>query len=183
MRKITIVGGGVAGLSLGIALRQHDVPVRLIEAKPYPHHKVCGEVISGRGVEILAQLGLEPFKLGVRLESISFHCRNMNTGSKPLPQTAVAIPRVDLDFALIERFVNLGGELDSPCRFQSATWEDGFVRATGRRVAKRGKYKWYGLKGHMQNVKLASDLELHFVADGYIGLCNIGSRGVNICGL
>jgi len=29
---VTIVGGGLAGLTLGIALRQHNVPVQLHEA-------------------------------------------------------------------------------------------------------------------------------------------------------
>jgi flavin-dependent dehydrogenase len=50
-------------------------------------------------------------------------------------------------------------------------------------LAKRGKSKWYGLKGHIQNFTLMSDLELHFVNDGYIGLCNVGNRWTNVCGL
>ena len=58
LKPITIVGGGLAGLTLGIRLRQQDVPVRILEAGTYPRHRVCGEFISGRGQQVLARLGL-----------------------------------------------------------------------------------------------------------------------------
>ena len=63
MKPITIVGGGLAGLTLGIGLRQRGVPVSVIEAGQYPRHRVCGEFISGRGQETLTRLGLtEPLR-------------------------------------------------------------------------------------------------------------------------
>jgi len=48
-KPITIVGGGLAGLTLGIGLRQRGVPVTIWEAGKYPRHRVCGEFISGNG--------------------------------------------------------------------------------------------------------------------------------------
>src|SRR5689334_24684769 len=57
-KAITIVGGGLAGLTLGIGLRQRDVPVTVVEAGTYPRHRVCGEFISGRGQDSLQRLGL-----------------------------------------------------------------------------------------------------------------------------
>ena len=56
--QITIVGGGLAGLTLGIGLLQRGVPVTVWEAGRYPRHRVCGEFISGRGSASLARLGL-----------------------------------------------------------------------------------------------------------------------------
>ena len=47
LQPIEIVGGGLAGLSLGLALRQQDIPVTLFEAGSYPRHRVCGEFITG----------------------------------------------------------------------------------------------------------------------------------------
>ncbi|MDB6025304.1 MAG: putative electron transfer oxidoreductase, partial [Verrucomicrobiales bacterium] len=44
-RPITIVGGGLSGLTLGIALRQRGIPTTIWEAGRYPRHKVCGEFI------------------------------------------------------------------------------------------------------------------------------------------
>ena len=58
MKPITIVGGGLAGLTLGIGLRQRGVPAALWEAGHYPRHRVCGEFICGRGQETLARLDL-----------------------------------------------------------------------------------------------------------------------------
>ena len=46
---ISIAGGGLAGLSLGIALQSRGVSVTLHEASTYPRHRVCGEFISGVG--------------------------------------------------------------------------------------------------------------------------------------
>jgi len=57
-KPITIAGGGLAGLTLGIGLRQRGVPVTLQEGGRYPRHRVCGEFISGRGQETLARFGL-----------------------------------------------------------------------------------------------------------------------------
>ena len=56
---VTLVGGGIAGLSLGIGLRRAGVPVTLIEASTYPRHRVCGEFISGVSQETLKLLGVE----------------------------------------------------------------------------------------------------------------------------
>ena len=47
MKAINIIGGGLAGLSLGICLRRKDIPVAVHEKGSYPRHKVCGEFISG----------------------------------------------------------------------------------------------------------------------------------------
>ena len=58
MKAIHVIGGGLAGLTLGIGLRNRGVPVTISEAGEYPRHRVCGEFISGRGVEVLQRLQL-----------------------------------------------------------------------------------------------------------------------------
>jgi menaquinone-9 beta-reductase len=57
-KAVTIVGGGLAGLTLGIALRRRNIPVTVWESGAYPRHRVCGEFISGRGQAVLEYLGL-----------------------------------------------------------------------------------------------------------------------------
>ena len=57
-KEITIAGGGLAGLSLAVALRLRGVPVTVLEAGHYPRHRVCGEFISGVSTETLDFLGI-----------------------------------------------------------------------------------------------------------------------------
>ena len=57
-KPITIIGGGLAGLTLGIGLRQLGAPVTIWEAGRYPRHRVCGEFISGNGQAVLQRFGL-----------------------------------------------------------------------------------------------------------------------------
>ncbi|MFM8364632.1 MAG: hypothetical protein ACKOAS_05705, partial [Verrucomicrobiota bacterium] len=57
--RITIAGGGLAGLALGIGLRGRGVEVELHEALAYPRHRVCGEFISGVESSTLETLGIK----------------------------------------------------------------------------------------------------------------------------
>ena len=50
MKTVHIVGGGLAGLTLGLRLRQLDVPVELYEAGSYPRHRVCGNTSAVAGM-------------------------------------------------------------------------------------------------------------------------------------
>ena len=44
-RPVRIAGGGLAGLSLGVALARRGVEVEVQEALAYPRHRVCGEFV------------------------------------------------------------------------------------------------------------------------------------------
>src|SRR5882762_5804792 len=123
LKNVTIIGGGIAGLSAGIALRQHGVPVTVIESKEYPRHKVCGEFVSGRGLEVLASVGIDVSRLGVPVQAISFHQNSENSFPLALPQPGVGISRYRFDFILAETLKKLGGHVRSSCRFQSRRLE------------------------------------------------------------
>lgn len=183
---ITIVGGGLAGLTLGIGLRQRGVPVTVWEAGRYPRHRVCGEFISGDGQRSLARLGLldglqnEDVRSAV---SAAFFGRNVKVPVLPLPESALCISRFVLDNWLALEFQRLGGELRAEERWRGKDAE-GIVRASGRRAeAVVDGWRLFGLKVHARNVEMAADLELHFVPAGYVGLCRLTDGRVNICGL
>ena len=53
---IEIIGGGLAGLSLGLALSREKIAVRVVEAGRYPRHSVSGEFITGLEDDTIAQL-------------------------------------------------------------------------------------------------------------------------------
>jgi 2-polyprenyl-6-methoxyphenol hydroxylase-like FAD-dependent oxidoreductase len=182
-RSITIVGGGLAGLTLGILLRKSDVPVEVWEAGRYPRHRVCGEFISGRGVSLLQQLDINHDLPRVESTTVRFFANGRATRVMKLPRPALCIARHDLDHRLAREFTALGGRLRAGDRWTESFAEPGIIRATGRRVEKGVPSPFVGLKVHANNLPLDADLELHFSRAGYAGLCQLPSGAVNVCGL
>ncbi len=186
-KPITIVGGGLAGLTLGISLRQRQVPVTIFEAGHYPRHRVCGEFISGRGQQSLVRLGLADWIAGlgaVSARTAAFFTVHRGAASRALPAPALCISRFTLDHALAQKFQELGGELLAGQRWRETGFSEGVVRASGRRLpAETTGERWFGLKIHARNVSLTADLEMHFGPAGYVGLCRLEDNEVNVCGL
>ncbi len=186
-KPITIVGGGLAGLTLGIGLRQREIPATIHEAGNYPRHRVCGEFISGRGQESLARLGLSGLlesNGAIHAHTAAFFSATKSTSPRPLPMSAICLSRFVLDAALAEEFQKLGGELQTGQRSREEDFAEGFVRTTGRRAqVEQGSARWFGLKVHARNVALTADLEMHMSARGYVGICRLKDGEVNICGL
>jgi flavin-dependent dehydrogenase len=193
-KSITIAGGGLAGLTLGIGLRQHNVPVTLWEAGHYPRHRVCGEFISGHGLETLARLGLRE-RLesagAVRANTAAFFSTTLATGARTLPAPALCLSRFVMDQLLADEFQKLGGDLRvgvhapaCPGRPKPEPQLEGVVRATGRQArAEESGTRWFGLKAHARKVSLTADLEMHVSPRGYVGLCRVNGGVVNVCGL
>jgi len=177
MKEITIVGGGLAGLRLGIGLRERDVPVTLYEAGHYPRHRVCGEFISGAGQEFVAKLGVQT-RSGTRAAFVS----GDRSWRFDLPEPALCVSRYDLDKALADAFCACGGKLVSGTRAQLTG--EGVVHGTGRRLHPvEDGWRWFGLKAHARGVELEADLEMHLVPNGYIGVCRLPGDQINVCGL
>jgi menaquinone-9 beta-reductase len=180
VKPIIIIGGGLAGLTLGIGLRERDVPVTIFEASHYPRHRVCGEFISGAGVAVLRRLGVSGTQCA---ETASFYNDRRAVGRHSLPVPALTISRHALDLALATRFQELGGNLRAGQRSEVVNVE-GTVCAAGRRASPvEGGWRWFGLKVHARNVELESDLEMHLSANSYVGLCRLPGGEVNVCGL
>lgn len=173
---IIIAGGGLAGLSLGIALRMRGVEVELHEALAYPRHRVCGEFLSGVESPTLARLGIaECLSDAENLESAVW-----SDASGPLGRLKVrglGISRWRLDERLQRRFRELGGKLTTGSRI---TPDTGVVWCAGR---PRRDSPWIGLKCHARGLNLCADLEMFTGTNGYLGLARIEDGLVNICGL
>jgi 2-polyprenyl-6-methoxyphenol hydroxylase-like FAD-dependent oxidoreductase len=187
MKSVTIVGGGLAGLTLGIGLRQRGVPVQVYEAGSYPRHRVCGEFISGRGLETLEKLELLATlrAAGARpATTTAFASLRRISPVKVLPEPAFCVSRFVLDQCFAEKFCELGGDLRCGMRWSGDTSGAGMVRASGRRLHTVEKgWRWYGLKAHARDIRLVADLEMYFLAGGYVGVCRLPGDEINVCGL
>jgi flavin-dependent dehydrogenase len=178
-RVVTIGGGGLAGLSLGIALRQTRTPVILHEAGVYPRHRVCGEFISGVSPAVLETLGIADLVQDAqRHVSGTWYFRDRKIYNTRLP-SAVGISRLTLDERLAVRFRELDGILKESSRIKEKSGP-GIVWCAGRKSV-RGH--WIGLKCHVSGLDLSADLEMHLAANGYLGLARIAEDKVNVCGL
>ena len=186
-RSITIAGGGLAGLTVGIALRQRNVPVTVWEAGHYPRHKVCGEFLSGHGLQTLKRLGLLKLLIdaGARpAKTAAFFLADRKLATLELPEPALCISRFTLDAILAKEFCDLGGDLRCAARWPAQNQGEAVVWANGRPVcATDDGWRWYGLKAHARNVSLVADLEMHLFRDAYLGLCRLNDCEVNVCGL
>jgi 2-polyprenyl-6-methoxyphenol hydroxylase-like FAD-dependent oxidoreductase len=186
-RPITIVGGGLAGLTLGIGLRQRGIPATVWEAGDYPRHRVCGEFISGNGPAVLQRLGLQQLfeKAGaIRVNSVTFIAGSNRSPVRTMAAPAICLSRYVMDALLAGEFQRLGGELRCATRRAESDFSEGVVRASGRRAQPtESGWRWFGLKAHATNVNLEADLEMHVSTDNYVGLNRIDHGQVNVCGL
>ncbi len=181
MRPVEIVGGGLAGLGLGIALRGHGVPVTIHEAGHYPRHRVCGEFITSLDDETQKALRLERVLCGaLRAHGVTWHEDSKADITHRLPHPALCLSRHRLDACMADTFSDLGGELRTGSR---VACEDrpGRVMACGR--LPDASSPWVGIKQHYRELEAFNDLEVHFSPAGYIGLARVDGQTTNVCGL
>lgn len=186
MRRINVIGGGLAGLTLGIGLRRLGVPVTVWEAGHYPRHRVCGEFVSGKGQEALRRLGLEQrfMEAGALLaREASFFLGKAESRAHCLDPAAWCLSRFTIDQLLANCFQTEGGDLRQNSRWQGEDAE-ATVWTCGRQAqSAEQEWRWFGIKIHARGVQLRTDLEMHGAKNGYVGLCRLPGGEINVCGL
>lgn len=181
LHTVEIIGGGLAGLSLGLGLRARGIPVRLIEAGSYPRHRVCGEFITALDDHTRRALQLDPSLVSARpARSVTWHETGRPVLRHSLPEPALCLSRFRLDAALAENFVVAGGELLTRVRTPPVP-QPGRILACGRRPDSTSP--WIGLKQQFRDLPLHSDLELHLGRRAYVGLTRVEDGIINVCGL
>ena len=197
MPNVLVIGGGLAGAAAAILLARAGRDVTLLEKSREPHHKVCGEFLSGEALCYLRQLGLEPEALGSlpihRLRCVRGHLLSEQT----LPFPAMSLTRYALDEALLCKAEQAGARV---LRGVAAEGLEDRVDAWRVRTASAGEFiaanvflaqGKHDLRGHArgngrqgnliafnsyfrltpaQNARLRGAIELHLFRGGYAGL-------------
>jgi len=180
-RRIEILGGGLAGLALGLGLQRRGLPVVLREAGHYPRHRVCGEFLTALDPATREDLHLDEVLAPARP---AHHIVWLEPGCAPLrhvlPEPALILSRHHLDQALAAAFQEAGGELHTGQRVTPEP-RPGRVLACGRRPDTNSP--WLGLKQHFDGLEMQGDLEVQLGRGAYVGLTRVETGAVNVCGL
>lgn len=181
-RPIEIIGGGLAGLSLGLALRRNGIAVSVIEAGDYPRHRVCGDFMTGLSARTVQTLGLAPLLAdALSHRQVAWFHREQLICAQRLPAPALGLSRYALDARLAHAFTAAGGELHHATRAHDPAPLPGRILAHGR--SRSSDSPWLGLKLHLHGLSLAQDLEFHLGDEAYVGLAQVETGAVNLCGL
>lgn len=115
---VAVIGGGPAGSSAAIALAGRGLRVVVIEAKTYPHDKLCGEFLSPECARLLDGLGAGAAVRALDPARIDTACLTAPDGTAwetRLPGTAWGVTRHALDETLSARARAAGAEVRAGC--------------------------------------------------------------------
>lgn len=150
-----IVGGGPAGMMLGLLLALADVRVKVLEAHPDFDRDFRGDTIHPSTLEILDQIGLAEPLLEIphgKITDLSFHAAGEVRKLVDLTQLKskynfiAMMPQVRLLSFLAERAGRLPGfELEMSAEVRELVVDDGVIRGVRHR-AKDGKIRENGAK-------------------------------------
>ncbi len=206
MRAPLVIGGGPAGAAVAIHLARSGASPILLERSRAPHHKVCGDFLSGEAIEALHRLGLDPGALepaninGVRL------AHGKRVAEAELPFAALGLSRFALDEALLDLAAAKGAAIRRGCTARHLTAEgrlavhvgpadglsaDVIFLATGKhdlRGARRptrpggpvGFKTYLGLAAR-QRIELGARVELVLFRGGYVGLQPVEQGRTALC--
>ena len=176
-----MVGGGLAGSAAAIAALRQGAGVTIVEKSRVPRHKVCGEFLSPRVLEIFESLGIAgEFH---RLAPALMRRVVLNFGGTEkrfaLPVPAYGLSRYRLDDWLLSTARDLGAVVvtERPAEAFRRT-----VLAYGRTQSAPKGHRLFGFKSHFTGT--ANDaVELYFFGEGYVGVNPVEGGITNVCGL
>ena len=207
---VTVIGGGLAGLSTAIQLAKNNYKVALFEKEQYPFHKVCGEYISLESWDFIESLGMPLAQMQLPIiKKLIVTSPNGNYLQHDLPLGGFGISRYQIDFKLKEIALRAGVAVFENCKVQDVFFNDEIftvhtteglfkskvcIGTFGKRSNLDVKWKRFfllqqhkklnnfiGVKYHIK-INFASDtIALHNFKDGYCGISKIENDTYCVC--
>ena len=206
MRKIAIIGGGLAGLISSIQLVRSGIPCTVIEKKSYPFHRVCGEYVSNEALPFLKAAGLYPEHFNLpRIKFLEFSSITGNSSRLMLDLGGFGISRYSFDNYLyrVAKLEGVSFELNkevTAINFKDGqfevedntgiTYADLVIGSFGKRSRLdiqqkrafiRKRSPWVGVKYHIRSNHPSDVVSLHNFSGGYCGVCNVEDGVTNLC--
>lgn len=205
-KAVTIIGGGLAGLTAAIHLSKIGLKVILIEKNEYPKHKVCGEYISNEILPYLNWLSLDISELNPsQITKLGFSTADGELISCDLPLGGFGLSRFTLDDFLFRKAVENGCEVVKD-QVNDIVFENNIftvstfnnriftseivIGAFGKRSNidlklnrefSRKKSYWLAVKAHYLGDFPDELVSLHNFERGYCGVSKVENDIVNIC--
>jgi flavin-dependent dehydrogenase len=121
-----IIGAGPAGSLTALLLARAGFEVELLEQHLFPRDKVCGECLSGLGVDVLGRAGViadfHRQKPAVLTRSL-LHSREGLSIDVPLPRASMGISRLKMDVLLLDAAKAAGVSVHQPARCEAIDFE------------------------------------------------------------
>jgi flavin-dependent dehydrogenase len=205
-----VIGGGLAGLTLAIQLRQQGFEVILFEKESYPSHKVCGEYIGMESYGFLERCGIPLSQMNLpRITQLNITAPNGKRLSHTLAPGGFGISRFTLDKMLADIAERTGVLLYDQTKVTDVVYEEtGFrvhttagifssktvVGSYGKRSNLDVKWKrsfmsernrrlnnYIGVKYHVKANLPDDTIELHNFKDGYCGISKVDDERYCLC--
>ena len=207
---VSIIGGGLAGLSLSIQLAKAGYNVILFEKEKFPFHKVCGEYISLESWDFILSLGLDLSEINLPIiKKLIVSSPNGKYIQQELPLGGFGISRYTLDNELSKIAKLAGVKMYEETKVNDIIFKDDlFTIATsgfsiqskvaagtfgkrsnidikwGRDFVQKKSNKlnnYIGVKYHVETDLPADTIALHNFKDGYCGISKIEDNKYCLC--
>jgi len=196
---VVVIGGGPAGLAAAIALRSRGLSCLLVEHRPPPVDKACGEGLMPDALRALGQLGVAlDSERGARFRGIRFTDGRSTVDASFPDGFGLGLRRPRLHRLLAEHAERAGAQLRWSARVESIDTHG--VRVDGERIGFRwligadGPQSWirrwaglhairreetrYGTSRHFRVAPWSDFVEVHWGGRGQFYITPVGEQEI-----